>query len=128
MPLFIELPGGQLPGNRAASLLVLESRRLLSGTTRVQKGLPKGPDIFLDCLERPVYVEPLDEHAHVVAFRVGLRALVQAFEPVAHQLRLAQILDHPLLSRYRLLSRSLHNSHLPIDHRAFILRSHSNVR
>ncbi len=84
-----------------------------SGTARVEKGFPKGPDLFLDCSERLVYAEPLNEHTYIVTFRVGLRALVQAFQPIPHQFRLAQILDHHLLSRYRLLSRPLHNSHLP---------------
>lgn len=89
----------------------------------MEKGLPEGPDIFLDCSERLVQVEPLNEHTNVVTFRVGPRTLVQALEPIPHQLRLTQILDHHLLPRYRLLSRSLHNNYLPIDHRVFILRS-----
>src|ERR671917_623702 len=85
-------------------------------TARVEKGLPKGPDIFLDYSERLVYVKPLNEHTHIVTFRVGLRALVQALQPIAHQLRLAQILHHRLLSRYRFLLPSLHGYYLPIDH------------
>ncbi len=86
-------------------------------TTRVEKGLPKGPDFFLHNSERLVQAEPLNEHTDVVTFRIGPRALVQALQPIAHQLRLAQILHHRLLARYRFLSPSLHGYYLPIDHR-----------
>ncbi len=53
--------------------------------------------------------------ARFVAFRVNLLALVQGFQPIAHQLRLAQVLDH-LLVDYQLPSRSLHDHRLPIDY------------
>src|SRR5829696_9354778 len=58
-----------------------------SGITRVDKGLPKGPNIFLNCSERLLLqVEPLHEHTYIVTFRVGLYALVQTLQPIAHQL------------------------------------------
>ena len=31
-----------------------------SSTARVEKGLPKGPNLFLNCSERLVYVQPLN--------------------------------------------------------------------
>src|SRR5918995_1150640 len=57
-----------------------------SGTTRVNKGLPKRPNIFLNCSERLVRVEPLNEHTYIVTFRVGLYALLQTLQPIPHQL------------------------------------------
>src|SRR5215210_5629056 len=57
-----------------------------STTTRVDKGLPKGTNIFLNCSERLLQVEPLYEHTYIVTFRVGLRALLQTLQPIAHQL------------------------------------------
>ncbi len=59
------------------------------GTARVEKGFPKGPDFFLHHSSRLVYAEFLNKHTNVVTFRVGPRALLQALEPIAHQLRLA---------------------------------------
>jgi hypothetical protein len=67
-------------------------------------------------------VEPLNEHTNVVTFQLGPRALIQALQFIAHQFRLAQILHHRLLSRYCILSPSLHGHFLPTDHRTFILR------
>src|SRR5215204_3673025 len=57
-----------------------------SGITRVDKGLPKGTNIFLNCSERLLQVEPLHEHMYIVTFRVGLCALVQTLQPIPHQL------------------------------------------
>jgi hypothetical protein len=99
-------------------LPVLRASRKPGGflaTARVEKGLPKGPNFFLHHSERLVQVKPLNEHTNVVTFRVGPGTLLQALQPIAHQLRLAQILHHRLLSRYGFLSPSL-QGHLPIDH------------
>ena len=52
----------------------------------MDKGLPKGPNIFLNCSQRLVQVEPLYEHTYIVTFRVGLCALLQTLQPIAHQL------------------------------------------
>src|SRR5215218_4610882 len=65
-----------------------------SGTARVEEGVPKCPDVFLHRPERPVEVQVLQERARIVAFRVGAHQLLQALQPVAHQLRLAQLFYH----------------------------------
>jgi hypothetical protein len=67
-------------------------------------------------------MEPLDEYTNVVTFGVGPRALVQAHQPIAYQLRLSYILHHLRSSPDRFLSSSLHGHYLPIDHRTFIVR------
>src|SRR4029450_10829580 len=74
-------------------------------------------------------MEVLQARPHVVALWVGAHEPSQPFEPVAHQLRLAQLLGHrrnPLVCRpergFFLLQRpklgffSFHR-HLPISHR-----------
>jgi hypothetical protein len=66
-------------------------------------------------------VEPLNEHTHIVAFWVGFCALLQALQPIPHQLCFTYFLDHHLLSRYRLL---LFSPQPPPDRlRVFILRA-----
>ena len=56
-----------------------------------------------------------------MGLRVGSHELLQALQPIPHQLRLAQLLHHRSLSLQRRLSLSLH-AHLLIGHRTFILR------
>jgi hypothetical protein len=81
-----------------------------SGTARVEEGVPKAADVFLYRSQRPVHAEVLDEHARVVAFRVGPRDLVESLEPIAHQLRFAQLIHHGLFSLSGLfLSLLLHS-------------------
>jgi hypothetical protein len=97
-------------------------KAVASGTARVDKVVAQGLYFVVDRSQRPAYVQLLDEYAYVVPFGVGLRALVQALEPIAHQLRLAQLVDHPLLACYCLLSFSVHDDHLRIDNGVLILR------
>ncbi len=68
----------------------------------MEKGVPKGTDVFLHRFERPVQVEVFEEHTRVVAFREGPRYLVQALQPIAHQLCLAQFLHHRRCSPFGL--------------------------
>src|SRR5918995_4124233 len=89
LPLFTELPRRGVPGNWASSIQNSQKPGGFSGTTRVDKGLPKRPNIFLNCLERLVQVVPLNEHTYIVTFRVGLYALLQTLQPIPHQLCLA---------------------------------------
>jgi hypothetical protein len=42
-----------------------------SGTAWVDKGVLKAPDLFLHRSERPLQLEVLKAHSHIVAFRVG---------------------------------------------------------
>jgi hypothetical protein len=67
----------------------------------VEKGVTKGPDVFLHRSERLVHLEVLKEYAHIVAFWIGLRNLVQALQPIPHQLRLTQFVHHRRLSIFR---------------------------
>src|ERR671921_1465166 len=60
------------------------------------------PDVFVNPLKSPIHMEVLQARPHVVAFWVGSHELCQSFEPVAHQLRLAQLLGH---RRYPLVCR-----------------------
>jgi hypothetical protein len=53
----------------------------------VGKGLPKGLDFFLHHSDRLVQVEPLNEHTNVVTFQIGPRALIQALQSIAYELR-----------------------------------------
>ena len=80
-----------------------------SGATRVEEVVPKGPDLFLHSSQCPVQVEVLDDQTHIVALREGPPELVQCLQPIAHQLRLAQLLHLGLflvLALHTLTSRS----------------------
>jgi hypothetical protein len=88
--------------------------RSFSGTARVEKGVPKGPDVFLHCPECPVHVEVLKKHTHVVAFRVGPRNLVQALQPIPHQLRLAQLIHQGVFALSGLFLSIFRHRHLLI--------------
>ncbi len=85
-----------------------------SGTTRMQKGVPKGTDVFLHRSECPVHLEVLKEHTHVMAFRVGPRNLVHGLQPIPHQLRLAQLINHRVFALSDLFLSIFRHRHLPI--------------
>src|SRR5215217_324353 len=88
----------------------------LSGTARVLYAVPEVSDVFFHPFERPLQVEGLQAGPHVVAFWIGAHELVQPLQPVAHQLRLAQLLGHrrnPLVRRPELGIFSFHR-HLRI--------------
>src|SRR5215216_3145620 len=73
-----------------------------SGTTRVLDGVDQNPDVFVNPLNSPIHMEGIQARPHVVAFWVGAHQPSQIFEPVAHQLCLAQLLGHrrnPLVCR-----------------------------
>jgi hypothetical protein len=82
----------------------------------VEKGIPKGPDVFLHRSQRSVQAEVLEENTRVVAFRVGPRDLVETRKPIAHQLRLAQLIHHRVFSLSGLFLSLLRHSHLSIGH------------
>src|SRR5215210_8603427 len=75
-----------IPGNRTSRISHSRKPGGFSGTTRVDKSLPKRPNIFLNCSERLVQVVPLNEHTYIVTFRVGLCALLQTLQSIPHQL------------------------------------------
>jgi hypothetical protein len=95
------------------NFLVPEKPRSFSGAARVEKGVPKGPDFFLHRSECPVHVEVLKKHTHVVAFRVGPRNLVHALQPIPHQLRLAQLINHRVLALSEPFLSIFSHRHLP---------------
>ena len=66
-------------------------------------------------------MEVLEKHTRVVAFRVGPHELLQALQPIPHQIRLAQLLHHRSLSLQRRLSLYPY-THLLIGYRTSILR------
>ncbi len=80
------LPGRGVLGKWASGIADSQKPGGFSGTTRVDKGLPKRPNIFLNCSERLVQVVPLNEHTYIVTFWVGLCALLQTLQPIPHQL------------------------------------------
>jgi hypothetical protein len=87
----------------------------------VLQDVGQDPDVFVDPLKSPIHMEVLKARSHVVAFWVGAHELCQTFEPVANQLRLAQLLGH---RRYALVRRpelgviSFHR-HLPFGFGTF---------
>jgi hypothetical protein len=97
--------GSSLLGNSVAA-----SRKLtgFSGTARVDKMVSKCANVFFHYFKRPVQLESLNKATICVIFRIFQRDLPQSLQPIPHQLRLTQFLDHLLLSRYRILLFSLH--------------------
>src|SRR5215216_7870649 len=88
-----------------------------SGTTRVLDSVGQNPDVFVHAFKWQMHMEGIQARSHVVAFWVGAHQPSQIFEPVANQLRLAQLLGHhcnPLVCRPELGVISFHR-HLPIS-------------
>jgi hypothetical protein len=87
----------------------------------VLDGIGQNPYVFVHPLKSPIHMEVLKARSHVMALWVGAHELCQTFEPVAHQLSLAQLLGH---RRYALVRRpelgviSFHR-HLPFGYGTF---------
>ena len=63
----------------------------------------KCANVFFHYSKRPVQLEGLNKATICVTFRIFHRDLPKSLQPIPHQLRLTQFLDHLLLSRYRVL-------------------------
>src|SRR3712207_4760405 len=81
-----QAPGTLGPGPSVLAKQKWPSRKAyhILGTTRVEEGVPKRPDVLLHRPERPVEVQVLQEGARIVTFRVGAHQLLQALQPVAY--------------------------------------------
>jgi hypothetical protein len=62
----------------------------ISGAAGVDEAVHEVPDVLFHRSERPVKVQVLEEHARVVALRVGPDEPLEALQPVAHQFAMAR--------------------------------------
>src|SRR5215217_3310842 len=109
--MLMQVPGCSHPSSSLTLRFASTSAERRSGTARVLQGFGQQTDVFVHAFKGPIHMEGIQARSHVVAFWVGAHEQSQIFEPVTHQLRLAQLLSHlrnPLVCRPELGVISFH--------------------